>query len=248
MRLRVWLTALLALLAGYLLAIGQQYVVRPPLVVGQDAVYDQASTQARVTLEQVGGPVIHILPPEQRAEALLIIYPGGLVRPQAYEWLGRALSSKKIETVIPAFPADLAVTQVNRASRLIEQYAQGRPVILAGHSLGGAMAAQYASQNADKLSGLILMAAYPPPKVNLQFAQFPVLSLMAQHDGVASPAEVRGGLARLPSNTELQVIPGAVHSFFGRYGPQKGDGLPTVNRAAAEAQIVRQIENFIAKR
>ena len=246
-QVKVWLTAALALLSGYMLSQARQYAVRPPLVLGQDAVSDQASTQARVSLENVGGPVIHILPPVQRGRVLLVFYGGGLVRPQAYEWLGRALSAKNIETVIPAFPADLAVTQQGRAAALIAKYAQGRPVVLAGHSLGGAMAAQYAGKNPAQISGLILMAAYPPKNTDLTAAKFPVLSLLAEHDGVASPADVRGGLARLPSNTELKVVSGSVHSFFGRYGPQKGDGVPSVSRQQAEDQILKDVEAFVAQ-
>lgn len=41
-------------------------------------------------------------------------------------------------------------------------------------------------------------------------------------------------------------MPGSVHAFFGRYGPQSGDGVPTVSRAEAEAFIVRTVEGFLA--
>jgi hypothetical protein len=33
------------------------------------------------------------------------------------------------------------------------------------------------------------------------------------------------------------VIDGAVHSSFGDYGDQPGDGTPTVDRSAAQAEI-----------
>ena len=42
------------------------------------------------------------------------------------------------------------------------------------------------------------------------------------------------------------VVTGAVHSFFGRYGPQSGDGTPTVPRVAAETQISQAVEEFLA--
>ena len=92
---------------------------------------------------------------------MFVLYPGGLVRPQAYEWLGHALAARGVETVIPEMPLDLAVLGTDRATALIDRYAAGRPVVLGGHSLGGAMAASYAAKNPAKLSGLILMAAYP---------------------------------------------------------------------------------------
>ncbi|WP_331715934.1 alpha/beta hydrolase [Tessaracoccus coleopterorum] len=79
---------------------------------------------------------------------------------------------------------------------------------------------------------------------DLTAAGVPTLSLMAEHDGLADEADIRGGLARLPADTRLVVIDGAVHSFFGRYGPQAGDGVPTVPRAAAEAQITGELVAF----
>ncbi|GGR82768.1 alpha/beta fold hydrolase [Deinococcus sedimenti] len=245
-RARTWVVAGLSLVGGYLIATGQQVILRPPLVVGQDAVSTPQSRAARVTLEQAGGPVLRIRPPGGEARTLLILYPGGLVRPQAYEWLGRALAAQGTETVIPAFPLDLAVTAANRADTLIATYGSGKRVVIAGHSLGGAMAAQYAARHEGSVAGLILMAAYPAGNVNLTSQRLPALSLLAEQDRVATPDAVRDGLSRLPPDTTLTVIPGAVHAFFGRYGPQRGDGQPSVNRAQAEQDIVNAVQTFLA--
>lgn len=229
---------------GYGVGVVGPLVVRPPLVPGQDAVTDTASRTARVTLEDAGGQTLVIRPPEGEGRLLLVLYPGGLVRPQAYEWLGRALAGQGVETVIPAFVADLAVTDADRAGTLIARYAAGRPVVLAGHSLGGAMAADYASRHPDRLAGLVLMAAYPADGVRVD-ARFPALSLLAEHDGVADPRRVNDGLNRLPGGSRIVTVPGAVHAFFGRYGPQGGDGLPTVSRADAEATIIAEVGSYL---
>jgi pimeloyl-ACP methyl ester carboxylesterase len=244
-RLRAGLAVILALGLGYLLALAQGVLVRPPLVIGQDAVPPAGqSAGVGVTLDNVGGAFINIRP-TGAVTTLLVFYPGGLVRPQAYEWLGRALAADGVQTVIPVFALDLAVTGVNRADALIRRFGAGRRVVLAGHSLGGAMAVQYAVGHPDPLGGLILMGAYPADNVSLRDRSLPVMSLLAERDRVADPAQVRGGLERLPARTRLTVIPGAVHSFFGRYGPQKGDGLPTVTRAAAELAILEAVREFL---
>lgn len=243
--LRVLLVVVVGLL-GYGVGLTQPYVVRPPLVVGQDAITDAASAAATVTLDDVGGRVLSIRP-ATRADVLFVLYPGGLVRPQAYEWLGRALASRGVHTVIPEFPADLAVLDAGRAERLIAHYGRGRPVVLGGHSLGGAMAAGWASDHPDAVAGLVLLAAYPPHDASAADATFPALVLQAEHDGVADRDAVRGGLDRLPPATRLEVVPGAVHSFFGRNGPQAGDGVPTVSRADAEASIVRALTRWFAE-
>ena len=70
------------------------------------------------------------------------------------------------------------------------------------------------------------------------------LVLAAERDGLATPDEITAGMTRLPDTATLTVLPGAVHSFFGRYGPQQGDGLPTVTRAVAERRIVEALRTF----
>ena len=177
---------------------------------------------------------------------MVIVYPGGLGRPQAYEWLARALAADGYPTVIPEFSFDLAVTDPDRADALIQRYAEGRRVVLAGHSLGGAMAAQYAAGHADRLAGLILFAAYPGDSADLAAAGLPVLSLIGEHDQVVNAAAREAAWQRLPSDTRRVTIAGGVHAFFGRYGPQQGDGVPTVTRDAAEQQIRRAVEDFLA--
>ncbi|MFP5417017.1 MAG: alpha/beta fold hydrolase [Actinomycetes bacterium] len=246
-RRRVLLAVALVLagVLGYGVGALAPFVFRPPLVLGQDAVSSPESRSARVSLEEAGGPALVVRPAVGDGRVLLVLYPGGLVRPQAYEWLGRALAAQGVQTVVPGFAADLAVLDSGRAGVLIERYAAGRPVVLAGHSLGGAMAAGWASEHPDELAGLVLMAAYPADGVRVE-APFGVLSLLAENDLVADGQRVRAGLGQLPPGSRLAEVPGAVHSFFGRYGPQSGDGTPTVSRAEAEAVIVAEMSGYLA--
>ena len=181
-------------------------------------------------------------------DVLVVIYPGGLVRPQAYEWLARALASQGYLTVIPEFSFDLAVTNPDRADTLIARYGEGKKVVLAGHSVGGTMAAQYAAdreRSGSGLAGLILMAAYPADATDLSQADLPVLSLLGENDEVLNREALDAAWRRLPADTERVVVDGGVHSFFGRYGPQGGDGLPSVPRVAAETQILQAIDDFL---
>lgn len=238
-----WLAAVLGLALGFGAAQAVPIVVRPPLLVGQDAISDAASADARVTLEDAGGRTLVVRPASGDGRVLLVFYPGGLVRPQAYEWLGRALAADGVMTVIPEFPADLAVTGINRADALLARYAAGRPVVLGGHSLGGAMACDYASRHASSLAGLLLEAAYPADNVTV--AGVRTLVLAAEHDGLATPAKVDAALPRLPG-AQVVRLDGSVHAFFGRYGPQSGDGVPTVSRSDAEAATLTAIRAWLA--
>lgn len=220
-------------------------LLRPPLIPLQDAaVAGVVRGSSTVTFVDALGGYLDIRP-RGGFDTLFIFYPGGFVRPQAYVWLGVALAPLGVRTVIPVFPFDLAVVARDRAARLLP-LAEGKPVVVGGHSLGGAMAARFALANSDALGGLVLLGAYSARSDDLSALPLPTLVLAAQNDGLATLEDIRQGAARLPTETETRVIRGAVHGFFGRYGPQRGDGLPTVSREEAERQIVRALRRFWA--
>jgi Alpha/beta hydrolase family len=235
---------ILALIAlGFGAGVFYMRLPHSPVVLGQDAVVDGMTSRPQVELKNDAGQYIDIQPAGE-AKILFIFYPGGLVRPQAYEWLGVALAPLGVRTVIPVFTADLAVTAPNRANQLLEKLGSYERVVIGGHSLGGAMAARYTLKNSDKLGGLVLMGAFSAGSDDLSTLALPVLVLAAEHDGLATLDEVKAGLPRLPSDATFAQIDGAVHSFFGRYGPQRGDGVPTVSRTQAEAEIISSLTAF----
>lgn len=246
-RWRRVLVLVLTLGLGYAIGLAQPLVLRPPLVLGQDAISDADSSATRVRLDDVEGRVLVVEPARDAGTSLVIIYPGGLVRPQAYEWLARRLAGLGHLVVIPELPLDLAVTDSDRAAGLIAHYGSSRRVVLIGHSLGGAMGAQWAAGQPTALAGLVLLGAYPPAGSDLSKAGWPSLVVAAEHDKLATPDELRAGMAQLAPTSNLVVLNGAVHAFFGRYGPQAGDGLPTVSRSVAEEQIVAVISTYLGQ-
>jgi len=248
-RLLLLLVAALAFSIGFAWPI----LVRPALIPGQDALSNAASAKAKVTLKTDDGRYLLVEPPAGVAESdvLVVIYPGGLVRPQAYEWLARREAAQGRVTIIPEFWFDLPVLQPDRAKSLVAGYGHGKKTVVIGHSLGGSMAARFVA-NQDKwgshpVSELVLLASYPATDDNLSdIPGLKALVVDAEHDQVVDKAKLDDGLKRLPAGTKKVQLDGAVHSFFGRYGPQAGDGIPTVSRAAAEEQLVGIIDSFVA--
>ena len=215
-------------------------------LTGQDAyVSEEANASARSAFVEEAGGYLDVRPTGD-ASTLFIFYPGGLVRPQAYEWLGVALAPLDVRTVIVNMPLNLAVLAPERASEVLKTLDTiPEEVVIGGHSLGGAMAARYAHGHAQEVDGLVLMAAYPAGNNDLSSIALPTLVLAAEHDGLVSPQELNERAALLPENARLELVEGAVHSFFGRYGPQRGDGVPTTTRAAAEEEIVQTLRSFL---
>lgn len=252
---RRWLRRLALVLAACLIfAVGLAWpvLVRGPLVVGQDAISDAGSRDVPVVIKDDDGRYLIARPPAGVAETdvLVVIFSGGLVRPQAYEWLARREAEAGRVTIIPEFAFDLPILQPDRAKGLIGSYGKGKKVVLIGHSLGGAVACQFVADQArwgvQPVDGLVLLASYPADNVDLSaVAGLKAISLRAQNDTVADAGKVAAGLKRLPKQTSLVQIDGAVHSFFGRYGPQSGDGVATVSRSDAENRIVAAIDAFI---
>lgn len=73
----------------------------------------------------------------------------------AYDRLGQGASDK------PAGPQTIESTGTVLTG-VIEQVAGDRPVVLAGHSLGGLISARYAPDHRDRVRGLVLMDATSP--------------------------------------------------------------------------------------
>jgi dienelactone hydrolase len=82
---------------------------------------------------------------------------------------------------------------------------------------------------------LLLYASYPASDMASLDAQ--VMSVWASDDGLATPADIEASRSDLPTGTQFVEIAGAVHAFFGDYGPQPGDGTPTISHDEARTQI-----------
>lgn len=102
------------------------------------------------------------------------------------------------------------------------------------------MAASYASDRADRLSGVILLGAYST--ADLKVADLDVLSIYGSEDKVLNKMKYEDNLTNLPDDHKEIVIDGGCHAGFGMYGAQDGDGKPTIT---SEEQIVITAEEII---
>ena len=198
-------------------------------------------SDAAVAVTQVAGQDWYVFSPATGvANTGLILYPGGFVDPVAYAPIARAIAERGYLVVLDPMPLNLAVTAIESADAIIAAHSEIEHWAIGGHSLGGAMAAEYANNNPAAVSGLVLWAAYPAENTDLSALPLSVVSIYGDADGVASIADVTGAAERLPADTRFVLIPGGNHTQFGSYGQglQRGDNPATISREEQQAAIV----------
>lgn len=156
------------------------------------------------------------------AEVGIVIYPGAKVDPYAYVPLADVLSDQGYYCVIAKMPFNLAFFGINAAADIMNSAPKVDQWWIAGHSLGGAMAAQFASNHPSELEGVILLAAYAAS--DLSVTNLDVEIIYGSNDGVLNRAALEENAGNLAYNAITHVIEGGNHAGFGDYGPQDGDG------------------------
>jgi hypothetical protein len=177
----------------------------------------------------------------------LIFYPGGRVDARAYAPLARGLAEKGYLVVIVPMPLNLAVFSPGRAAEVIAAYPEIETWAIAGHSLGGAMSANFAAQNPDAVQGLGLLAAYPASSDNLSGQDLAVVSIFGTQDGLATGEKIDASRALLPPDTQWVAIEGGNHAQNGWYGPQAGDNPATISREEQQQQVITALTNLLER-
>ena len=237
-RTRIILSVCLALLL--VIGLGGYAYLSDYYHADETALEAMAYQTDRVQAEQ-DGDVIWFVPEEPTAG--LIFYPGGKVEHTAYAPLLHACAENGILCALVRMPGNLAVLDANAADGLPEKHPEITNWYMAGHSLGGAMAANYAAAHAEDFDGLILLAAYSTK--DLTGTPLRVLSVYGSEDGVMNRESYEKNRANLPADTTEVVLDGGCHAQFGSYGPQDGDGVPTISGEEQVRQTTEAITAFI---
>ena len=172
-----------------------------------------------------------------------IFYPGGKVEAKAYLSLLKRISNKGVFCVLCEMPLNLAVLDINAAGRRMKQFPGIKSWFIGGHSLGGSMAAQYATSHPEEVSGLVLLAAYSPSEIP---DRMPALLLYGSEDEVMNRYKYAQALSLLSDYTEV-VIPGGNHAGFGDYGAQVGDGQATIASEVQQTKTATEVISFMKR-
>ncbi|MGC1208645.1 MAG: alpha/beta hydrolase [Ornithinimicrobium sp.] len=174
----------------------------------------------------------------------LIFQPGARVDPRAYVPILSGLASQGYEVTIVKQPFGIGFAAVNAPARIIEEQKSITHWAVGGHSLGGVAASSYAESDPEQVRALLLWASYPLG--SLADTNLTVTSVSGSEDGLAVPSDIDASKPDLPADATFVEVEGATHAFFGDYGDQPGDGMPTISRAEAQQQIVDASAELLA--
>ena len=200
-------------------------------------------SDAQVQVEQ--GEWLVFRPIGRSPETGVIIYPGGRIDPRSYAPQGRALAEQGYLAIIVPMPLNLAVFNSSAAADVIAAFPEITHWAAGGHSLGGAMAANFTLENPSALDGVFFWASYPASSDKLSGQTLRVVSIYATLDGLATSDEIDASRPLLPADTTWVSIEGGNHAQFGWYGDQPGDNPATISREEQQAQVLEAMRAFL---
>ncbi len=185
-------------------------------------------------------PWLIFSPKNATPSTAIIFYPGAKIEPESYSIFAKSIAIEGYLVIIAPMPVNLAILGANIANEIIIEFPAIDNWIMAGHSLGGSMAAKFTYENPTLIQGFILLASYPAESNDLSNMNIPCLSIYGEFDTVLSQ-DIPSTAPLLPENHTIYEISGGNHAYFGYYGEQKGDGTATITREQQHAETTTQI-------
>ena len=212
-----------------------------PLGPGQAAVSAMQSDTV-VSVETIQDWTV-FRPTNMELQTGIIFYPGGRVDYKSYAPILRSIAEKGYLVVLVPMPLSMAFFAPDKADEVLAAFPEIQHWALAGHSLGGAMAARYCFTNPDKVQALVLWASYPANTDSLANQKLAVLSIYGSEDGQVE--KIKESSILLPADTTWVEVMGGSHAQFGDYGLQPGDGQARISPQQQWDQVSAATVSFL---
>lgn len=175
-------------------------------------------------------------------ESALVFYPGAKIEYTAYLPMFMDLANDGVDCFLVEMPFNLAVLDMDAADSFIDDNDYNYDKwYMAGHSLGGSMAATYIKNHPGKVDGLILLAAYSADDLG----NIPVLSIYGSNDKNLNKVTYDESLDLIDENLSEYVIEGGNHAQFASYGIDKKDGKASISSEEQKNISKEKILEFI---
>ena len=182
-----------------------------------------AAPSQTVKMEKIDGGYFFDGPGEDSA---LIFYPGAKVETLAYAPLMTALAEEGVDCFLADMPFRMAILNGSLADKFLNAYSYDNWAA-AGHSMGGMVISGYASDHDDRISSLILLAAYPTGTIPDSIRLY---SIYGTQDGCLNPEAYEQAKAYWPRTAAEFPLEGGNHAQYANYGSQSGDLEPGITR------------------
>ncbi len=181
----------------------------------------------------VSDGVIGIHPLEE-SDTSIIFYPGAKVEAIAYLPLLSSISEQcNVTCYLVEMPLNYAIFDSKVAADIIADNPDTENWYMSGHSLGGVMACDFSSDNAELIEGVIVMGA-------AMYGSYPTAQSLTIY------GTLNNEIADAIDYTDnIVVIDGGNHAQFGNYGKQDGDRDATITSEDQQQQTVDAINKFI---
>jgi dienelactone hydrolase len=203
--------AIIVSLYGYLTYNAEQNRAKPTEV----AMASMLSTDS-VSVEEQGDWIV-MRPIGQTPTTGMIVYPGAHCDTRGYAPIMREVAKAGYLVIGVQMPFEFSIFAPFSADGVREAFPDIERWVIAGHSMGGAMAGLYAEANQDDLAGIIFWDAYPPESSSLADTTLPVMHIhRATLEGEA-PQKFEDNRQFFPENSVWVPIPGGIHMYFGSF-------------------------------
>lgn len=170
----------------------------------------------------------------------VILYPGAGCDVRGYSPVLRRVASRGYLVVAVPMPLNMAIFGMNRADDVRAAFPDVQRWVIAGHSMGGAMAARYAHRHPDDLAGLLIWDSRPAASDTLVDLRYPVWHIhRATPDG--RPTQKFAKYRNLfPATSTWVPLPGGNHMQFGSFvgGTYEEEWPATITPEAQQDLIV----------
>jgi predicted alpha/beta-hydrolase family hydrolase len=178
-------------------------------------------------------------PTSEPADTGYVFYPGAKVAPEAYAPYARQIADEGFLVVVVRPPFNLAILNPGVAEPVLDTYSGVDNWAVGGHSMGGAVASQFAISQPERVQGLVLLGSRPIGNALSEHDDLEAISVYGTRDAISTPDETLPTRDQMPPNARFIPIEGGNHSQFGYYGLQPGDAEATISR---EAQVRQSVE------
>ena len=204
---------------------------RTGVMDAETAPWQEVQEDSRIAEERTDVALVLRPSEPEPAGTGLLFYPGAKVEPEAYAArLSGLVTELGVTVVIVDPPLNLSLFDRRAPERFTSIAPELETWLVGGHSMGGVRAV-----SSPRSDALVLFASYCAG--DLTTSQVPVLSLSGSEDGLSTPEKIAEHGEALPGSAEMVEIAGASHASFGDYGPQSGDGTPTIDDAEMDAAV-----------